>query len=168
MTGRTFIGGWLFLSVAVLWHWSSWQSSANIEKGKKQQKSSPDTASGGEEGLLQKPDPNPRLIANQPPERFVNNVELQMLDKITGRASKVEAKIGTRIIFERLEIEPLKCWKSFPEENPENKLLLKIFEVNRQSGKSKRIFYGWIFSSTPSISGLEHPLYDVKLKNCSE
>ncbi|MDR2777636.1 MAG: DUF2155 domain-containing protein [Rickettsiales bacterium] len=113
-------------------------------------------------------DSNPRLIKNQPRERFVTSVELQVLDKVTGKASKIEAKVGDKITFERLEILLLKCWKSFPEESPENKLLLKIFELNHHSGKSRRIFYGWIFSSTPSVSGLEHPLYDVKLRNCSE
>jgi hypothetical protein len=113
-------------------------------------------------------DPNPRLIGNQPPERFVKNVELQVLDKVVGRVSRVEAKIGDRIAFGRLEILPLRCWKSFPEENPENKLLLKIFELDRQTGENRMIFYGWIFSSTPSVFGLEHPMYDLRLRNCSE
>jgi hypothetical protein len=111
---------------------------------------------------------NPKLIKNQPPERFVTGVRLQLLDKITGRVTKVEARVGDRIRFGRLEILPLKCWKSYPEENPENKLLLKIFEISSHGEKSKRIFYGWIFSSAPSVSGLEHSLYDVKLKNCTE
>ncbi|GHU26792.1 hypothetical protein FACS1894152_2150 [Bacilli bacterium] len=108
------------------------------------------------------------LIKNQPDERFADNVELHVLDKITGRTSKITAKIGETIKFERLEIVPLKCWKSFPEENPENKLLLKIFEIDQHNRKKKEIFYGWIFSSAPSVSGLEHPLYDVELKDCTK
>jgi hypothetical protein len=111
-------------------------------------------------------DSNKLLVGNQPSERFVNNAELQIINKITGKVYKIRAKIDEPVVFERLEIIPLKCWKSFPEENPENKLLLRIFETNQHSRKKELIFYGWIFSSTPSVSGLEHSLYDVELKDC--
>ena len=105
------------------------------------------------------------LIKDQPNDRFVENVELQFLDKITGKTSNFETKVGSILKFERLEVLPILCWKSYPEENPENKLLVKIYEIK---GKNKKLlFYGWIFSSSPSISGLEHQFYDVVLKNCS-
>lgn len=104
------------------------------------------------------------FVKNQPSDRFVENVELQFLDKITGKTSNFETKIGSIVRFERLEIIPLICWKSYPEEEPENKLLVKIYEIK---GKTKKLlFYGWIFSSSPSVSGLEHQFYDVVLKNC--
>lgn len=104
------------------------------------------------------------LVKNQPKDRFVNKIKMQILDKITGKTSQVDVKIKTKVDFEKLEIIPILCWKSYPEESPENKLLLKIYE--KQSKTKKLIFYGWIFSSSPSISGLEHPLYDVTLKDC--
>ncbi|MDR1499156.1 MAG: DUF2155 domain-containing protein [Rickettsiales bacterium] len=107
-----------------------------------------------------------KLVKNQPADRFVENVELQILNKITGKSFRIKTKVGKSSIFERLEILPLKCWKSYPEENPENKLLLKVYETNSKSEKKKVIFYGWIFSSSPSISGLEHSLYDLKLEDC--
>jgi hypothetical protein len=107
-----------------------------------------------------------KLIKNQPTNRFVTNVKLQGLNKVTGRTFEMESEIGKSINFERLEIVPLKCWKSYPEENTENKLLLKIFETETKSKKKKMIFYGWIFSSSPSVSGLEHSLYDIKLEDC--
>lgn len=104
------------------------------------------------------------LVKDQPSDRFVDNVELQFLDKITGKTSSIKTKIGKVLEFERLLVEPILCWKSYPEENPENKLLVKIYEVR---GKNKKLlFYGWIFSSAPSISGLEHQFYDLVLKNC--
>lgn len=107
-----------------------------------------------------------RLIKNQPENRFVNNVKLQGLNKITGKTFKIETKINNVLNFERLEIIPLKCWKSYPEESPENKLLLKIYENNTKTHEKKLIFFGWILSSSPSISGLEHPLYDIRLEDC--
>ena len=106
------------------------------------------------------------LIKNQPENRFVDLVKMRGLNKITGKTSIIEAQIGDTIQFEQLEILLLKCWKSYPEENTENKLLLKIFE--NKNNKKNLIFYGWFFSSSPSISGLEHPLYDLKLLNCEK
>jgi hypothetical protein len=107
-----------------------------------------------------------KFIRNQPANRFVKNVKLQGLNKVTGRTFEMESEVGKSINFERLEIVPIKCWKSYPEENIENKLLLKVFEIEAKSEKKKMIFYGWIFSSSPSVSGLEHPLYDIKLEDC--
>ncbi len=117
---------------------------------------------GNSKDLIVTQDSN--LVKDQPNDRFVENVELQFLDKITGKTSNFETKIGNTLKFERLEVIPLLCWKSYPEENPENKLLIKIYEIK---GKNKKLlFYGWIFSSSPSVSGLEHQFYDVVLKNC--
>ncbi len=109
---------------------------------------------------------NDKLIKNQSEDRFVKNMKLQGLNKITGKSFEIETKIDEIIKFERLDIIPLKCWKSYPEEAPENKLLLKIYENGVKDGSRKLIFFGWIFSSSPSISGLEHPFYDVKLVDC--
>lgn len=106
------------------------------------------------------------LVKNQPKDRFVDRVKLQILDKITGKISSVDVPLGTTVNFERLEIVPLLCWKSYPEERPENKLLLKVFENRAKFKRRKKLFYGWIFSSSPGIVGLEHPLYDITLKEC--
>ena len=59
-----------------------------------------------------------KLIKNQPEDRFVNSVKLQGLNKITGKTFEIETKINEAIKFERLDIIPLKCWKSYPEESP--------------------------------------------------
>lgn len=107
------------------------------------------------------------LIENQPADRFVEKVKLSVLNKITGKTSIINAKIGETINFELLNIQLLKCWKSYPEENKENKLLLKVYENDLKNNK-KIIFYGWFFSSAPSISGIEHPLYDLKLIDCEK
>jgi hypothetical protein len=106
-----------------------------------------------------------KLLKNQPKDRFVKHVQLQLLNKITGKALIIEAAVGETIIFEKLMLQLLHCWKSYPDEYPENKLLLKIHSNN--DNLKKLIFYGWIFSSSPSVFGLEHPVYYVELKNCS-
>lgn len=105
-------------------------------------------------------------IGNTNPNRFVNTASIRFLDKITAKSTTKLVKIGEREQFNKLIVLPLKCWKSYPEEMPENKLLIKVFKINKNKEK-KMIFYGWIFSSTPSISGIEHPMYDITLEDCS-
>ncbi len=92
-------------------------------------------------------------------------VVIQALNKITAKTYKYEVKIGDEITFERLIIEPLFCWKSSPDAIPENKVLLKITE-NKLDKTQDTIFYGWMFSSSPGISSLEHPMYDITIVDC--
>ena len=94
-------------------------------------------------------------------------VVLQALNKITAKSYRYEVNIGSSINFERLVVEPLFCWKSSPADIPENKVLLKITE-NKLDNTTDQIFYGWMFSSSPSISSLEHPMYDITIVDCKK
>lgn len=107
-----------------------------------------------------------KTIGNTEKSRFVDTIKVNLLNKTTGKTITLVSKIGSTINFERIEILPLKCWKSYPEEAPENKLLLKVYENDIINNTKKMIFFGWIFSSSPSISGLEHSLYDITLIDC--
>lgn len=107
-----------------------------------------------------------KTIKTTKADRFQNTAIVKVLNKITGKTQIIKIKINETIVFERLEIKPIICWKSYPEEEPENKLLLEILENNPNNTKKAKVFFGWIFSSSPSISGLEHPLYDIKLDDC--
>lgn len=94
-----------------------------------------------------------------------NAVLLQGLNKVTGHISKIDSPLGVTQHFGNLEIIPRRCWKSSPEERPEDAVLLEIREL--QVGEaSKRIFLGWMFSSSPGLSGLEHPVYDISVVSC--
>jgi hypothetical protein len=94
-------------------------------------------------------------------------VVLQGLNKVTGRTSKLEGPVGTLLRFGNLEIVARRCWKSDPEEQPENAALLEISELKTGEAPQK-IFLGWMFSSSPGLSGLEHPVYDITVVACSE
>ena len=92
----------------------------------------------------------------------VDTVILQGLNKITARVYNLEAEIGDTIKFGNLFIEVKNCWKAPPEETPENAVLMDIKDIkSSDNGKTKRVFIGWMFSSSPAISGLEHPVYDI-------
>jgi hypothetical protein len=99
-------------------------------------------------------------------ENYKYFIVLKGLNKITGHVLTLHSHINKGVKFGNLEITPKICWKSSPEDLPENKALLEIFET-KPSGLKERIFYGWMFSSSPSISSLEHALYDITLLECN-
>lgn len=90
---------------------------------------------------------------------------LQGLNKVTARISEIEVAVGTSTRFGTLEIVVQRCWQAPPDERPENAALLEISE--QKLGEQAQIIYnGWMFSSSPSLAGLEHPVYDVTVVNC--
>jgi hypothetical protein len=95
----------------------------------------------------------------------INAIVLQGLNKVTGHISRLEGPVGTVLTFGNLEIIPRRCWKSSPEERPENAALLDISELKPGEAPS-RIFLGWMFSSSPGLSGIEHPVYDITVLSC--
>lgn len=90
---------------------------------------------------------------------------LQGLDKVTARISSVMAPIGKPVRFGTLEITVRRCVKRPPEEPPESAALLEIREV-RPGEPPTVLFRGWMFASSPALSALEHPVYDIWVKDC--
>jgi hypothetical protein len=90
---------------------------------------------------------------------------LQGLDKITARVSKFEAQVDTPVLFGTLSIRVRDCEKNPPEETPESAAFVEIDEARSGQG-SNRLFSGWMFASSPALSALEHPVYDIILLDC--
>jgi hypothetical protein len=90
---------------------------------------------------------------------------LQGLDKITARVSKFEAPVGAPVRFGNLSIRVRDCEKNPPEETPESAAFVEIDET-RPGEERTRLFSGWMFASSPALSALEHPVYDVNLLDC--
>ncbi len=90
---------------------------------------------------------------------------LQGLDKVTARISTLEAPIGQAIRFGTLGIVVRDCRKRPPEEPPEVFAFLEIDEI-RRGERPRRLFSGWMFASSPALSALEHPVYDVWVVDC--
>src|ERR1700747_3882488 len=90
---------------------------------------------------------------------------LQGLDKITARVSKFEAPVGAAVRFGTLSIRVRDCEKNPPEETPESAAFLEIDEL-RPGEVNLRVFSGWMFASSPALSGIEHPVYAVHVLDC--
>jgi hypothetical protein len=94
---------------------------------------------------------------------------LQGLDKTTARVWKFDAPVGQAVRFGTLVITVRACIKHPPEEEPESAAFLQIDEVRqgeRNSVVSQQVFSGWMFASSPALSALENPIYDVGVLDC--
>jgi len=92
--------------------------------------------------------------------------QLEGLDKMTARVSKFDAPVDKRVQFGSLMIRVRDCEKNPPEESPESAAFLEIDELRPGEDKARRVFSGWMFASSPALSALEHPVYDVVLLDC--
>ena len=92
---------------------------------------------------------------------------LQGLDKITARVSVIQAPVGNTVRFGTLDITVKRCHKRSPEETPETTVFLEIHE-SRLGEKIVSLFSGWMFQSSPAVSSLEHPVYDVWVIDCKK
>jgi hypothetical protein len=90
---------------------------------------------------------------------------LRGVDKITARVSDIQAPLEKPIRYGSLQIVVRACSKRPPEETPEVTAFLEIADV-RPDGGAKPLFSGWMFASSPALSALEHPVYDVWVIDC--
>ncbi len=91
---------------------------------------------------------------------------LQGLDKVTARISTIEAPLGETVVFGTLRIVARACHKRPPEEPPESSAFLDIVDL-KPGQAPEPLFTGWMFASSPALSALEHPVYDVWVIDCS-
>jgi hypothetical protein len=94
-------------------------------------------------------------------------VVLQGLDKVTARTTVIRAVMGEVARFGTLRITPRACLETPPTEPPESAAFLEI-AVADPGSEPKTAFTGWMFASSPSLSALEHPVYDVWVVDCEQ
>ena len=105
---------------------------------------------------------NLRPIPESPGRRVA---ELQGLDKITARTQRFYAPVGETTRFGTLAITVADCLVNVPEAPPESVAYLTIVD-NKPGQAAEKLFAGWMFASTPSLSALDHGVYDVRVLAC--
>ena len=90
---------------------------------------------------------------------------LGALNKVSGKISKIKIEDNDETYFGTLKIIVRTCKKSLPEDPPENSAFIQIWDMKIDK-EDKKIFSGWMFSSSPSISTVNHAVYDVWVIDC--
>lgn len=96
-----------------------------------------------------------------------SKVTLRFLNKITAESETFDLDIGKTVAYGPLRFRPMVCKKSPPIEEPESAAFLQVWEKVRDA-KDQWIFSGWMFASSPSLSAMEHPIYDVWVTDCKD
>jgi hypothetical protein len=90
---------------------------------------------------------------------------LRALDKITGRVEELDVTIGQPLKFATILITARACRATPPEEAPESAAFLEVSEF-KPGEKEAPVFRGWMFASSPALSAMEHPVYDIWVIGC--
>ena len=88
----------------------------------------------------------------------------KLLNKTTNKVSKKDILVNSKINWETLNIEVLYCGSTLPTEIPEDYALINVYdEINSEK---TNIYTGWMISSSPEVTPLENPVYDLWLVDC--
>ena len=91
---------------------------------------------------------------------------IKILDKISSKNFLLKLKNGEDIKYKDLLIKSLKCKNSEFDDNPEITAYIQVSDLTNKDKNDVFIFNGWMFSSSPSITPFDHPVYDIWLVSC--
>ena len=110
--------------------------------------------------------PGDEVVEEPPPQKIANPTAVfSGLDKITGRIISFDVAINETVQFGALQVTPRVCYSRPPTETAQTDAFVEVDEVTLQ-GEVKRIFTGWMFAASPGLHAVEHPIYDVWLRDC--
>ncbi len=89
----------------------------------------------------------------------------KLLNKTTNKVSTKDILVSSKISWETLNIEVLYCGSTPPTEIPEDYVLIDVYDTI--NNKNTNIYKGWMISSSPDVTPLENPIYDLWLVDCS-
>ncbi len=95
-----------------------------------------------------------------------------LLNKRNGSTRDLELKPGQALrIGERLVVRVRACertapWENHPEQGAFVQLLVNEKQVGDRGDDWRRVFSGWLFKENPALNVVEHPIYDVWVKEC--
>jgi hypothetical protein len=128
------------------------------------------------------------IVANELPEAVVNPtkataqtgsifedkdvtphpVQLRALNKVTGHATLMTLQPGEQEIFGNLTIKAHVCRMAVENTQPDSAALIEVDEKKPDDERANLLFSGWMFASSPSLTGLEHPIYDISVVGCKK
>lgn len=123
---------------------------------------------GEEEEIVTKAEPDRPVGKRQRRQTVV----MRAIDKITAEAITFEVRVGgPPVRFKGLIFNARACEVSASDERIDD--AVAYMEVRTQpragqpaTGSARQLYRGWMFASSPAVTGLEHPIYDAWVVNC--
>ena len=88
----------------------------------------------------------------------------KLLNKTTNKVSTKDILVSSKISWETLNIEVLYCGSTPPTEIPEDYVLIDVYDTI--NNENTNIYRGWMISSSPDVTSLQNPIYDLWLVDC--
>lgn len=92
---------------------------------------------------------------------------LRALDKATARVEEIDVQTERPYKFGSIIIMVRSCRVTPIEETPESAAFIEVSEIKPAQGE-KPVFKGWMFASSPALSAMEHPVYDLWVMGCKD
>ena len=97
----------------------------------------------------------------------LETAHFKALDKITARIKQLDIIVNGEQDLGTLIIQLKSCQNRPPDYLPDSAAYIEIYDkMNLNDNDTGLIFSGWMFSSSPALSALEHPVYDISLISC--
>ena len=91
-----------------------------------------------------------------------------LLNKRNNVSEQIEMKPGEAREVGPVIIRVSACERTAPWELPqETGAFVQVDIRERGSQQHRRVFSGWLFRESPSLNVVEHPIYDVWVKDCT-
>jgi len=123
------------------------------------------TASSSESAVSYAPKKRPRYAV----------AIIEALDKVTAESVRFEAPIGRPIRYKGLIYTVKACETAADDEAMSDVMAYMRVRSNPVAAtntspaiKSKEVFRGWTFASTPSLNPIQHPVYDAWVIGCRQ
>ena len=81
------------------------------------------------------------------------NTSIKILDKISSKNELINLVNGEELIYKF-------------DDNPEIKAYIQVRDLTKKDNDKVYVFNNWMFSSSPSITPFDHPVYDIWLTGC--
>ena len=88
----------------------------------------------------------------------------KLLNKTTNKVTSKKILVNSNVNWETLNIEVLYCASTPPTEVPEDYVLIDVYDLINQ--EKINVYKGWMISSSPDVTPLENPIYDLWLEDC--
>ena len=91
------------------------------------------------------------------------SAKLVALDKVNAQATELTVKVGQSATFGSLTIEVKACDIRPPDQPADAAVYLHVTDSHPDSPG----FDGWMLRDEPSVSMMQHPIYDLRVSGCT-